>query len=72
MREVEEFLMKMKDQNHIILISTHIFSLVEKLCDEVGIIIKGKMILDTSMDEIHKQGTIEDVFFNLVDKEALL
>ena len=71
-REVEEFLMKMKDQNHIILISTHIFSLVEKLCDQVGIIIKGKMILDTSMEEIHKQGSMEDVFFNLVDKEKLL
>ena len=71
-REVEEFLMKMKDQNHIILISTHIFSLVEKLCDQVGIIIKGKMILDTSMEEIHKQGSMEDVFFNLVDKEELL
>ena len=70
-KEVEEFLIKMKDENHIILISTHIFSLVEKLCDEVGIIVKGKMILNTTMDEIHKQGSVEDVFFNIVDKEDI-
>ena len=70
-REVENFLSKMKDDGHIILISTHIFSLVEKLCDHVGIIIKGKMVLDTSMEEVHKQGSIEDVFFDLADKEGL-
>ena len=70
-KDVEEFLSKMKDDNHIILISTHIFSLVEKLCDEVGFIVKGKMILDTSMEEIHKQGSVEEVFFNLVDREEL-
>ena len=58
----------MKDENHIILISTHIFSLVEKLCDEVGIIVKGKMILDTTMEEVHKKGSVEDVFFSIVDK----
>ena len=70
-KEVEDFLLKMKNEGHIILISTHIFSLVEKLCDEVGIIIKGKMILDTSLKEVHKQGTLEDVFFKLVDKEEM-
>lgn len=70
-KDVEEFLSNMKDEKHIILISTHIFSLVEKLCDEVGFIVKGKMILDTSMEEIHKQGTVEDVFFKLVDREEL-
>lgn len=70
-REVEQFLLKMKDDGHIILVSTHIFSLVEKLCDEVGIIIKGKMILNSSMEEIHKSGSVEDVFFNLVEKEDM-
>ena len=70
-KDVEEFLSKMKDDEHIILISTHIFSLVEKLCDEVGFIVKGKLILNTSMEEIHKEGTVEEVFFKLVDREEL-
>lgn len=70
-KEVEDFLLKMKKEGHIILISTHIFSLVEKLCDEVGIIIKGKMILNTSMEEVHKKGNMEDVFFSLVNKEEM-
>ena len=70
-KEVEEFLRRMKEEGKIILISTHIFSLVEKLCDEVGIIIKGKMIVDTSIEEIHKHGSVEDYFFELVDKEDM-
>ena len=70
-KEVENFLIKMKDENHIILIATHIFSLVEKLCDEVGVIVKGKMILNTTMEEIHKIGSMEDVFFDIVDKEDI-
>ena len=70
-KEVEEFLQKMKEEGKIILISTHIFSLVEKLCDEVGIIIKGKMIVDTSLEEIHKHGSVEDYFFDLVDREDM-
>ena len=71
-KEVEEFLLNMKNKEKIILISTHIFSLVEKLCDEVGIIVKGKMVTDTSIDEIHKTGSVEDYFFKLVDKEEML
>ncbi|MCR5308489.1 MAG: ABC transporter ATP-binding protein [Bacilli bacterium] len=70
-REVENFLINLKDENHIILISTHIFSLVEKLCDRVGIVMKGRMILDESMEEIHKKGSVEDVFFDLADKEDM-
>ena len=70
-KEVEEFLKRMKEEGKVILISTHIFSLVEKLCDEVGIIIKGKMIVDTSIEEIHKHGSVEDYFFEVVDKEDM-
>lgn len=66
-RDVEDFLINMKKENKIILVSTHIFSLVEKLCDEVGIIVKGKLILDTSMEEIHKHGDLEKVFFDLYE-----
>ena len=70
-KEVEEFLLRMKEEGKIILVSTHIFSLVEKLCDQVGIIIKGKMIVDSSIEEIHKHGSVEDYFFELVDREEL-
>ena len=70
-KEVEEFLLRMKEEGRIILISTHIFSLVEKLCDEVGIIIKGKMIYNGSIEDIHQKSNVEDFFFSLVNKEEM-
>ena len=68
-KDVEDFLRDMKKDNKIILVSTHIFSLVEKLCDEVGIIINGKLVLDTTLEEINKKDTLENVFFSLYRKE---
>ena len=67
-KDVEDFLVEMKKQNKIIIISTHIFSLVEKLCDEVGIIIKGHLLLTDSMANIKKNGSLEDTFFKLYEE----
>lgn len=67
-RDVEDFLREMKKQNKIIIISTHIFSLVEKLCDHVGIIISGKLVKDAPLKEIQKDGSLEEVFFKLYEE----
>ena len=67
-KDVEDFLREIKKQNKIIIISTHIFSLVEKLCDHVGIIISGKLIKDAPLKEIQKDGTLEEVFFKLYEE----
>ena len=67
-RHVEDFLREMKKQNKIIIISTHIFSLVEKLCDHVGIIISGKLVKDAPLKEIQKDGSLEEVFFKLYEE----
>ena len=67
-RDVEEYLVNLKKENKIIIISTHIFSLVEKLCDHVGIIISGKLIKDAPLKEIQKEGTLEEVFFKLYEE----
>ena len=47
------------------MISTHIFSLVEKLCDRVGIIIDGKMIACDSLAAVCGEMNLEDRFFEL-------
>ena len=43
-KTVTDFLLDLKNEGKTIIISTHIFSLVEKICDRVGIIFNGKMI----------------------------
>ena len=48
-----------------VLVSTHIFSLVEKLCDRVGVIIDGAMALCGTLDEVCQGKSLEDRFFDL-------
>ncbi len=62
---VTDFLAELKAMNKSVLLSTHIFSLVEKLCDRVGIIIDGKMALEGTLDEVRGESSLEDKFFAL-------
>jgi sodium transport system ATP-binding protein len=62
---VTDFLTDLKNQGKTVIVSTHIFSLVEKICDRVGIIISGEMVICDSLQNITKEKPLEDVFFNL-------
>ncbi len=65
---VTDFLQDLKQEGKTVILSTHIFSLVEKLCDRVGIIIDGKMILSDTLEAIVKDRSLEEVFFDIYDK----
>ena len=62
---VTDFLQELRAQGKTILVSTHIFSLVEKLCDRVGVIIDGSMALCGTLDEVCRGKNLEDRFFDL-------
>ena len=64
-KSVTDFLVEMRNEGKTIILSTHIFSLVEKLCDRVGIIIDGKMIKEDSLANLTKEKSIEDLFFEI-------
>jgi len=68
---VTDYLRELRDAGKTIIISTHIFSLVERLCDRVGIIINGKLLLNEALSSIAKnEAALEKVFFDLVEKES--
>lgn len=67
---VTDFLLDLKSEGKTIILSTHIFSLVEKLCDRVGIIINGKMIIDDTITNLTKDKNLEDVFFDAYKAEV--
>ena len=71
-KTVTDFLLDLKAEKKTVMISTHIFSLVEKLCDRVGIIIDGKMAVCDSLDTVCGGLSLEDRFFELYNdaKEA--
>lgn len=67
-KDVESFLIHQKELGKAILLSTHIFSLVEKLCDRVGILLQGNLRLEGKMKEITKEKSLEQVFFDLYQR----
>ncbi len=67
---VTDFLVKLKEDGKTIILSTHIFSLAEKLCDRVGIIIDGKMVAQDSLEALCGGVSLEEKFFEIYDKEV--
>ena len=62
---VTDFLIELKNMGKSILLSTHIFSLVEKLCDRVGVIIDGRMAAEGTLEELCDGVSLEDRFFEI-------
>lgn len=62
---VTDFLEELRSQGKTIIVSTHIFSLIEKLCDRVGVIISGKMIVCDTLDRVCGGISLEDRFFEI-------
>ena len=64
-RTVTDYLQELRAQGKTIILSTHIFSLVERLCDRVGIIIDGRLVACGTLEEVCNGITIEDRFFEM-------
>lgn len=70
---VTDYLIELKNEGKTIIISTHIMDLVKKICDRVGIIINGKLVLCDTIDNvlaISKTNDLEEVFFDLYQQEV--
>jgi len=65
---VTDFLAELKGKDKCIIVSTHIFSLIEKVCDRIGIIVDGKMVADDTMKKVCDGMTLEDRFFKIFDE----
>lgn len=72
-RSVTDYLQKLKEAGKTVIISTHIMSEAEKLCDRLGVIISGKKVAEGTLAEVLEQtGTndLEDAFFELYKKSV--
>ena len=62
---VTDFLLELRERGKTVILSTHIFSLVEKLCDRVGVIIDGRMVACDTLAAVCGGMSLEDRFFEL-------
>ncbi len=71
-RRVTEFLQAQREAGKTVIISTHIMSLVEKLCDRVAVILEGSLAIEGTIEEVLVETgcrDLEDAFFWLLDKK---
>ncbi|MEM8884502.1 MAG: ATP-binding cassette domain-containing protein [Planctomycetota bacterium] len=69
-RTVVEFIAGCRDRGKTVILSTHIVAEMEKLCDDVAILHKGKLLEMGPVDEVKaRAGTdsIEELFFQRID-----
>ncbi|MBQ8704544.1 MAG: ABC transporter ATP-binding protein [Bacteroidales bacterium] len=64
-RIVTDYLQELRAAGKTIILSTHIFSLVERLCDRVGVIIDGRLVACGPLAEVCDGLSIEDRFFEM-------
>ena len=67
-RGVTDYLKKLRDEGKLVIISTHIMSEAEKLCDRIGIIVDGAKIAEGTLSEILEEtdtDDLEDAFFKI-------
>ncbi len=77
-RLVKDILREFADEGGTVFCSTHILEIAEKMCDRVGIIQKGRLIAEGSVEELRHKSlssegaedkTLEDLFLELTGGE---
>ena len=67
-KQVTDYLLGLKDQGRAIILSTHIFSVAEELCDRIGILVDGKIAAEGTEEELTRSAgkeKFEDAFFQI-------
>ena len=68
-RTIVGFIRECRDRGKTVIFSTHIMREVEKLCDRVAIVARGKILACATLAELraqHGQDDLEELFFSLV------
>ncbi len=73
-RVVLNYLKDLKERGKTIILSTHIMNVAQKMCDDMVIIDRGRLIAKGTVDEIlqkTQKDDLEDAFFELMGADAL-
>jgi len=75
-RVVTDLLQRLASRGVTLFFTSHVLDVVERLCDEVAIIDRGRIVAQGSLGEIREQramgrdASLEDVFLKLVDADV--
>ena len=61
-RVLRDILKRCVERGATVFVTSHVLEIVEKLCTVVGIIAKGKLVFQGSMEQIRARGSLEELF----------
>ena len=67
-RQVLDYLRELRNEGHSILLSTHIFSVAEELCDKIAVLVDGSIVDTGTVQELIEHTntkSFEEAFFKL-------
>jgi ABC-2 type transport system ATP-binding protein len=67
-RTLRDTLKQCVNRGTTVFLTSHVLEIVEKLCTDVGIIAQGRLVFQSSMDDIRRTGTLEERFLAAVGK----
>ncbi len=69
-RVIRDLLAGYVGRGSTVFLTSHILEIVDKLCTHVGIIVKGQLVEQTSLETIRQGGSLEDRFLERVGADA--
>lgn len=74
-RQVKDLLQDRAKAGATIILTTHILEVAERLADRIGVINKGRLMIEGTLDELRRRSgeanaTLEDLFLELVREDA--
>lgn len=70
-REVLRTVEQLRDQGKCVIFSSHIMSEVQRLCDRVAIMNRGRILAEGSIDELaekHEEDDLEEMFYQMISE----
>lgn len=65
-RVIRDLLANYTSRGSTVFVTSHVLEIVEKICSHVGVIANGELILQSSIDEMGPERTLEQIFLELV------
>ncbi len=69
-RGIESLVLELKKEGKTLIITSHILSEAEKMCDSVALIKEGRLVISGRMDEVKKKYSEPSIMFRLPDSQS--
>jgi ABC-2 type transport system ATP-binding protein len=69
-RVIRDLLAGFVARGSTVFLTSHVLEIVERLCTHVGIIVKGRLVEQASLESIRQGGSLEDCFLSKVGADA--